>query len=129
MPSAVRVSSSLLVVYGVLYLGVGVADWLLIGPVSWTFFVPLLLITTMFLAVGFKLFQLRYWAMIAGRLLALWLVIGYLALIAIGRFAAGHPVLTFARVAQLMTAIAIAITVFLPAVSNAIKRPQGSTSE
>ena len=67
--------------------------------------------------------------MIAGRLLALWLVVGYLALIAIGRFAAGHPVLTFGRVSQLMTTIAIAIAIFLPAVSNAIKRPQGSTSE
>ena len=118
MPLAVRVSSTVLVVYGVLGLVVGVACWLLIGHVSWTFFVPLLFVTAIFLAVGVKLFQLRYWAMIAGRLLALWLLVSYLALLAVGRFVAGHPLLTLGRVTQLITAIAIAITIFLPAVSK-----------
>jgi hypothetical protein len=127
LPSAVRVSSTLLVAYGLLSLLVGLADWLLIGPVSWIFFVALLLVTTMFLAVGVKLLQLRYWAMLAGRLLALWLVVGYLALIATGRFAVISPVLTLARVTQFIVAIALAIAVFLPAVSKAIKRPPDAT--
>lgn len=129
MLSAVKFSSALFVVYGVIGLIVGVAYWLLIGHVSWTFFLPLLFVTAIFLAVGVKLFQLRYWAMIAGRLLALWLVVSYLALAAVGRFAAGHPLLTLGRVAQLVTASAIAITIFLPVVSKTIKRPQGSMTE
>jgi hypothetical protein len=114
------------VVYGVLGVISGLTYLLLGGPVSWTFFVLLPLFTAIYLGIGVKLLQLRYWALIAGRLLGLWLVVS--SLTQVGWIVGGRPVLTLEKVAQFIVAIALAITVFLPAVSKAIKRPEGSTT-
>jgi hypothetical protein len=124
--SAVRVAAALFVVYGVLGVISGLTYLLLGGHVSWTFIVLLPLFTAIYFLVGVKLLQLRYWALTAGRLLALLLAVS--SLVGFGSFV-GPPVLTLEMVAQFMVAIALAITVLLPAVSKAIRRPQGSTTE
>jgi hypothetical protein len=119
------------VLYGVLGVICGVLYWLLRGhtPISWQLIVLLLAFAALFFVIGVKLLQLQYWALIAGRILALWFAASYVLLLATGRFAVTPPVLTLARVAQFIVAIALAITVFLPAVSKAIRRPEGSTTE
>jgi hypothetical protein len=73
--------------------------------------------------IGAKLLQLRYWALIVGRIFALWTGVSSLALLAIGRFAVGPPVLTILRLAQVAVVIALAVSLFLPSVSKAIKQP------
>jgi hypothetical protein len=117
------------VLYGVLGVIAGLTYLLLGGPVSWTFFVLLPLFTAIYLGIGVKLLQLHYWALIAGRLLGLWLVVSSVTQVVFGSIGAGPAVLTLAKVAQFIVGIALAITVFLPAVRKAIKRPQGSTTE
>jgi hypothetical protein len=117
--------------YAVAGIVAGALYWILIGHaiISWPFFVVLLAFAALFFWIGVKLLQLRYWALIAGRILAVWTGVSNLALLSSGRFAVGPPVLTILRLAQVALALAIAIALFLPGVSNAIKKPQPLASE
>jgi ABC-type sugar transport system permease subunit len=115
------------VAYAVTGIFYAVLNWLLRGFSRSSLILPLILAALNFL-IGVKLLQLRYWALIAGRIIALWGVVGYIALVAIGRLAAGPPVVTLARLADIIITVAIAITIFMPSVSKAIRAPSESES-
>jgi hypothetical protein len=123
MPAAVRVASALYLLYGVLGVITGLLYRLLRGhsPISWQF-LGLLLFTALFFVIGIKLLQLRYWALIAGRILALWFAASYVLLLATGRFAVSRPVLTVVTVAQFAVILATAVSLFIPGVSEAFKQ-------
>jgi hypothetical protein len=102
----------------------GLLYWLLRGhsPISWQFLVLLLAFAALFFVIGIKLLQLRYWALIAGRILALYSAASYVLLLVTGRFAVTHPVLTVVTVAQFAVILATAVSLFFPGVSEAFKQ-------
>jgi len=90
---------------------------------SWgSLIVPLLLSALNFL-IGVKLLQLRYWALIAGRLVALSGVVGFIGLFLTGRLADASSIVTLQRLAAIIITMAIAITIFLPGVGKAFPTP------
>jgi hypothetical protein len=82
-----------------------------------------LLVSALYFFIGVKLLQLRYWALVAGRILALWSAAGWIALIATRRLADGPPVVSLLRLADIIISAAIVITIFLPSVSKTLRRP------
>src|ERR1700687_4363900 len=95
-PRAVRIASALFVAYAVLGIIAGLLYWLLRGhsAISWQFIVLLLAIAAVYFVIGVQLLRLRYWALIAARILALWSAASYVLLLASGRFAVAPPALT-----------------------------------
>ncbi len=121
MPLPVRVASALFMVNGVI--GMIVAALNVLRGSSWgSLIVPLLLSALNFL-IGVKLLQLRYWALIAGRLVALSGVVGFIGLVLTGRLADASSIVTLQRLAAIIITMAIAITIFLPGVGKAFPTP------
>jgi hypothetical protein len=128
-PRGVRIASALCVGYAVLGLIGGLWYVFLVQdnytPAQWV--VPGLFGVTLWLWVGAKLLQLRHWALIAGRVLAVPSVVIFLIALATGRFAVDPPILIALRLGQLAVALALAISLFLPGVTTAFKQPPDST--
>jgi hypothetical protein len=117
----------LYVVYAALALIGSLAYWIVTGHFYLFLFVFPLISAAISSWIGVALLRLRYTALIAARLWALWGVVAFVGLVVMGKFVDKQPVLTLVRSSQLVTAIGMAIAIFLPAVSNAIKKPADST--
>ena len=88
-----------------------------------------LLVSALYFFIGIKLLQLRYWALVAGRILALWSAAGWIALIATTRrLPNGPPVVSLVRLADIVISAAIVMTIFLPSISKSIRKPIPSES-
>jgi hypothetical protein len=93
---------------------------------SWSSLMLRLLLAALFFLIGVKLLQLRYWALIAGRILALSGAVGFIALVATGRLAPASTVDSLEQLAAIVIAAAITVTIFLPSVSKAIPPPNNA---
>jgi len=101
-------------------------NWLLRGHAFDGPTLPALLIAALNFGIAVKLLQLRYWALILARILTLWLVAGFIVLVASRRFPVGPPVIRLATLVDLIIAGALAITIFMPSVSKAFRGPNKS---
>lgn len=122
-PGTVRLAASLLVATAVLGIIFVAVNWFLRGHAFAWSSLPGLLIATLNVFVAGKLLQLRYWALMVARILALWLAAGYITLFLSGRFAESLPALTLARLASTIITAALAITLFMPSVRKAFRAP------
>jgi hypothetical protein len=73
--------------------------------------------------VAAKLLQLRFWALVLGRLLTLWLAAGYITLFASGRFAADLLIIRLATLVDVIITAALVVTLFVPSVRKAFPAP------
>ena len=130
MPSAVRLASTLFVAYAVVGLIAGAAYWLLDGRnvVSWLFFGVLLVFAGIYIWIGLSLLRLRRGALFIGRVLGVLTGVGALGLIG-SRPQGGQLLLTLLRWAQVVLALSVAVSLFMPGVDKAFKQPRRPARE
>lgn len=102
-------------------------NWFLRGFGPWPLLLGLLFAALSFL-LAVKLLQLRYWALILARILTLWSAVGLITLFATGRLAADPRAIRLELVIEIIITAALAVTIFMPSVSRAIRRPNKAES-
>jgi hypothetical protein len=100
-------------------------NWFLRGFGPWPLLLALLIAALNFL-LAVKLLQLRYWALILARILTLWSAVGLLTLFGTGRLASDPRAIRLELVIEIIITMALAVTIFMPSVSKAIRRPNMS---
>ena len=130
VPKALRIASGLLVAYGV-FTFVSIMGYRLLTPDAYgssRFLVGgfLGLGGTLWILTGANLLKLRHWALTLGRVLSvLAAVIGPIVLAR--NFAVVPPTVVLIQSVQTALAVAIAISLFLPAVIKAFRQPPDPT--
>jgi hypothetical protein len=97
-------------------------NWFLRGFGPWPLLVGLIIAALNFL-LAVKLLQLQYWALILARILILWSAVGLITLVATGRLAANPHAIRLGLVIEIIITAALAVMIFMPSVSKAIRRP------
>ena len=122
-PRMVRVAGALIIAYGVLGLlgALAVAFLMQDAATSRRLGIGGILGGSLWVWVGIKLLQRRRWALILGRVLAVPATIILVIALAADRLAL-DPAVLVVRLVQISLALAIAIALFLPAVSKAFKK-------
>jgi hypothetical protein len=128
VPARVRIAAGLSFVQGVVNVFAGVSYWYLIGrpQISWWLTAVGAVVGAVFILVGIQLLRLRRWALIAGRVLAVFALFG--AASTLTGTSAQHAGILLVTALRVLLGVAIGIALFMPGTDRAFA-PQPATPQ